>query len=171
MSSYYQIRDSFCPPNFGVSSNNWNREMRSLPSLDGLGAGLECVNKAASASPRNIAFSSPFRHEAYAAEWITIQNIEYSIETLWANFRNLTMELDQVQINHLYNQYHDASGLRDAGAFTFRGILAGSVPTDLETLFAGVCLAHAVRCRSTAMILSNMKMVESLSTSSFGPML
>jgi hypothetical protein len=77
------------------------------------------------------------------ADWCAIQNIRIAIEQVWLQFGNLTIELNLDIITHLHEQYHDATGLRDAGADAFRNILMGSTPTDLKTLLAFICLSCA----------------------------
>ncbi|CEI68258.1 unnamed protein product [Fusarium venenatum] len=76
--------------------------------------------------------------------WDSIRFIRDGMEPLWARFVNVAVNLNNVAINSILDDYQDANGLRHTGAIALRNVFSGPVPNDLCKIFAICCFSHVI---------------------------
>ncbi|KAF4445666.1 hypothetical protein F53441_10615 [Fusarium austroafricanum] len=76
--------------------------------------------------------------------WSSIRTVREGIQVLWDHFDYVSRSLKMPAINNIHASYQGPEGLRQAGLFALRNILAGPIPKDLARVFAFCSLSYVV---------------------------
>ncbi|XEV05121.1 hypothetical protein FSHL1_010408 [Fusarium sambucinum] len=155
---------SFSTPPFADQPTVYGATCASIETLvqfDGLFAGIIVLDETEPTINRSIIGGNGFQathhrgasvtntaggqsYRGHENPWDSIRVIRDGMEPLWVRFVNVAVNLNNVAINSILDDYQDANGLRHTGAIALRNVFSGPVPNDLCKIFAICCFSHVV---------------------------